>query len=154
MGGDVELALAVRRLVVATEEYRARQARELLGISPTEMTALGILHADGPRTVSDLSRALAMTPASATELAGRLERAGLIERGPHPSDRRKRLLHSTPGAANVMSGMFERMGQLVDATAETPRSRPAVLAFLVAAADALRAAARSSEAMRKAPIGF
>jgi DNA-binding MarR family transcriptional regulator len=74
-----------------------------------------------------------------------MERAGLIERGPHPTDRRKRLLHTRPEAAKVVSGMFEQMGRIVDPAADV--SRPAVLAFLAAAADALRDAADQDQTL-------
>lgn len=137
MTDDVELALAVRELVVATEQYRARQARIQLGISPTEMTALGTLHVDGPRTISELARILAMTPASATELADRLEHAGLVERRPHPTDRRKRLLHPTTLATDTLSGIYAQMGELTSTAAAV--ARPDVLTFLTEAATALRA---------------
>lgn len=129
----------MRGLVVAMEQFRARQARLRLGVSPTEMTALGTLHVDGPCTISDLARVLAMTPASATELADRLERAGLVHRQPHPTDRRKRLLHPTSTATQALGGMFEQLSELVTDGTDVPR--PEVLAFLNAAADALNAAA-------------
>jgi DNA-binding MarR family transcriptional regulator len=131
--------LAVRALVVATEQYRARRGRTRLAISPTEMTALGTLHVDGPHTISELARILAMTPASATELADRLEHAGLVERRPHPTDRRKRLLHSTPAATATLADIYQEMGELfVPAAADLPRA--ALLNFLTAAAGALRSA--------------
>lgn len=138
MRGDLQLGLAVRGLVVATERFRARQARALLGISPTEMTALGTLYVDGPCTVSELSRALAMTPASATELADRLENAGLIQRGPHPADRRKRLLYATPAAIQAVDQIFGQLTDLVAGAADPARST--VLAFLTAAAAAVQTA--------------
>jgi DNA-binding MarR family transcriptional regulator len=138
MRGDVQLGLAVRGLVVATERFRARQARTVFGISPTEMTALGALYAEGPCTVSELGRALAMTPASATELADRLERGGLVVRSPHPTDRRKRLLHPTPAAIQAMDQVFEQLTGLMTGAADA--ARPTVLAFLAAAATALHAA--------------
>lgn len=138
MPGDVELALAVRQLVVATEQYRARLARTRLGISPTEMVALGTLHVDGPCTISELARTLAMTAASATELADRLEGAGLVERRPHPTDRRKRLLYPTATATNTMAGMYEQLGELVNAAAAT--AGPDIFTFLTESAAALRTA--------------
>jgi DNA-binding MarR family transcriptional regulator len=137
VNGDLELALAVRALAVATEQYRAQQARARLGVSPTEMIALGILHVEGPQTISDLARRLAMTPASSTELADRLERADLVERFPHPTDRRKRLLRVTPRTAQVLISSYDELGRLVEGCT-TQRSRSAVLGFLHTAAEALR----------------
>ena len=37
----------------------------------------------------------------------RLEAAGLVERRPHPNDRRVRLLHLTPAAHPLLDGMRE-----------------------------------------------
>jgi DNA-binding MarR family transcriptional regulator len=136
--GDLQLGLAVRDLVVATERFRARQARARLGISPTDMTALGTLYVDGPCTVSELGRALAMTPASATELADRLEHGGLLQRSPHPADRRKRLLHLTPAAVKAVDQIFEQLTDLMAGAADP--AQPTVLAFLTAATAALQAA--------------
>lgn len=135
--------MAVRDLVVATERFRARQGRELLAVSATDMIALGTLHVDGPQTISALARVLGMTPASATELADRLERAGLVERRPHPTDRRKRLLHPTPAATTTLTGIYEQMGELArPAVAGLPRA--AVLSFLTDAASSLRSAPAAS----------
>ncbi|TVT26379.1 MarR family transcriptional regulator [Amycolatopsis rhizosphaerae] len=116
-------------MVVATEQFRAQQARTRLGVSPTEMIALGILHVEGPQTITDLARLLAITPASTTELADRLVRDGHVERLPHPADRRKRLLRLTPAAAGMLTGIYEELALRLAGLASR-EARPAVLAFL------------------------
>ncbi|WAL68909.1 MarR family transcriptional regulator [Amycolatopsis cynarae] len=136
MDGDLELALAVRALVVATEQFRTQQARTRLGVSPTEMIALGILHVEGPQTITALARLLAITPASTTELADRLARDGHVERLPHPADRRKRLLRLTPAAAGMLTGIYEELSLRLAGLASR-EDRPAVLAFLRSATAAV-----------------
>ena len=98
MADDLRIAAPLRELVLAVERYRAVRARGVLGISSTELVALGGLYMDGPQTPTDLARTVGITAASATELCDRLERAGLARREPHATDRRKRLIVLTPRA--------------------------------------------------------
>ena len=50
--------------------------------------ALGLLPAEGPMTQRELTERLGIQPGSASELVGKLERAGLITRTPSETDRR------------------------------------------------------------------
>lgn len=136
MNGDLELALAVRALVVATEQFRAEQARGRLGVSPTDMIALGILHVQGPQTITDLARLLAITPASTTELADRLTRDGHVERLPHPADRRKRLVRLTISATEVLADVYDELARRLPGRADS-EERAAILTFLRSAAAAV-----------------
>lgn len=49
----------------------------------------------GPRTMSSLSRSLGITLSAITQIADRLERAGLVERAPQACDRRVKTLRLT-----------------------------------------------------------
>lgn len=134
----MELALAVRDLVLAVEGYRIRLARETLGVGATEMIALGTVLVEGPRTPSQLARKLGITTASATELLDRLEGAGLVKRGPHPTDRRKLLISLTPRAEQAVADIYRQLdGVLSAATDLDSAARVAVTAFLRDAATAL-----------------
>jgi DNA-binding MarR family transcriptional regulator len=131
-----DLTLAVRDLVIATERYRLRMARETLGMGAIEMLALGGLAVDGPSTPTAIAARLQVTTASTTELIDRLERAGLVTRAPHPSDRRKVLVALTDsgrGKAGLVQSRFD------DALARTSsaydeRQRAVLLDFLRATA--------------------
>ena len=139
MEDDLALALAVREFVLAAERYRAQLARELLGVGGTEMIALGIVHVDGQQTPSELARKVGITTASATELLDRLARADLIERRPHPTDRRKVLVGLTPAAEVVVGDVYRRLDDaLGDAKPADTAVRAAVARFLRDGATALR----------------
>lgn len=142
MADDLRIAAPLRELVLAVERYRAVRARGVLGISSTELVALGSLYMDGPQTPTGLAGTAGITAASATELCDRLERAGLAQREPHATDRRKRLIVLTPRAHASLAAIYRELGDIV-----TPALDPAAIAditaFLRAAAAALSAAARN-----------
>jgi DNA-binding MarR family transcriptional regulator len=104
-----EMATALRDVVIATERFRLRVAREVFGMGATEMIALGGLAVDGPSTPTAIARRLQITTPSVTELVDRLERAGLAHRRPHAGDRRKVLVELTDSGhskAAMVSGSF------------------------------------------------
>jgi hypothetical protein len=55
-----ELATALRRMVFASERYRLRVARALMGMGATEMIALGLLAVDGACTPNRAGRSAAV----------------------------------------------------------------------------------------------
>ena len=69
----------------------------------------------GPAELADL---LGMRTASATALVDRLEKAGHVERHPHPTDRRRRVLVVTPHAIgevhDVLMPLFEDLMAIDD----------------------------------------
>jgi DNA-binding MarR family transcriptional regulator len=90
-----EMSVALRGIVIATERFRLRVAREVFGVGATEMIALGGLAADGPSTPTMIAERLQITTPSVTELVDRLERVGVVRRRPHDTDRRKVLVELT-----------------------------------------------------------
>jgi DNA-binding MarR family transcriptional regulator len=103
---------APKRLTLLYQLYVANQAsrrfmRLVLDgapLSSEEFAVLSYLDANGPRTLSQASRDLGLPVTSlATTLAPLIESA-LIERTPHPRDRRARLLALTErGRADLMA---------------------------------------------------
>lgn len=94
----------------AAAEMIGRAVRELLRISPavhgafadrlgigvTDLLALDHATASAtPLGVVELGQRLGIRSASATVLVDRLVAAGHLERGPHPTDRRRTSLHPT-----------------------------------------------------------
>lgn len=74
-----------------------------LDLTASEINALGNL-ADGVgRTVSELCAAVGTRPATLTGILDRLERRGLIARGPRPGDRRTVLIELTDDGEQVAS---------------------------------------------------
>jgi DNA-binding MarR family transcriptional regulator len=78
------------------EHVRERAAT--LGLTAAQATALRELN--GPMTISELADRMSCEPSNATFVADKLEALELIERRPHPTDRRaKQLVLTADGAA-------------------------------------------------------
>jgi DNA-binding MarR family transcriptional regulator len=67
-----------------------------LGLSPGEINALACFAGRDHVSVRELVTATAQRPSTLTGVLDRLERRGLIERGPNPADRRSVLVGLTP----------------------------------------------------------
>ena len=76
------LGLLVRRI-------RAGTPPELQEFSWTQQAVLRRLEKNGPATSADLARAEGVRPQSMSTALGLLEKMGLIERKPHPTDGRQ-----------------------------------------------------------------
>jgi len=66
-----------------------------LGLSPRVWGALNVLDSEGAITQHALGRCVGMDPSSMVGTIDELESKGLVERRPHPSDRRAHALHIT-----------------------------------------------------------
>ena len=67
----------------------------------SQMSVLARLEQDGPTNTADLARAELMKPQSMGIILGSLEQEGLVERRPHPTDRRQVLFALTEAGAAV-----------------------------------------------------
>lgn len=65
------------------------------GLTRPRAELLWRLHRQSPMTQRELSQALRCTPRNVTDLVDALEAAGLVARGPHPTDRRATLVSLT-----------------------------------------------------------
>jgi DNA-binding MarR family transcriptional regulator len=74
------MGLLVRRVRAATASHE---------LSLTEAMVLGRLAREGPATTADLARAEGIKPQSMGTTIAALEKRGLIERKPHPTDGRQ-----------------------------------------------------------------
>jgi DNA-binding MarR family transcriptional regulator len=80
-----------------------RPPREAVGLSVSAFQVLAILDGAGePLTGQAIAEQLLVTSASMTSLLDTLQRRGLIERRPHPTDRRKILIHLTEQAQRTI----------------------------------------------------
>ena len=87
----LELAAGVRNVVVRLA-YSLRSVAARDGVTPTRLTAMGLLERHGPLRPGDLAARLNITAASMSRLAEALEQGRWVERGPDPDDRRACLL--------------------------------------------------------------
>jgi MarR family transcriptional regulator, organic hydroperoxide resistance regulator len=79
------------------QEHRAYMAElhAATGLSPMEVHALRALDVQAPMATLELASQIHCEPSNITMVVDRLDRAGLIERRPHPDDRRVRLITLT-----------------------------------------------------------
>lgn len=84
-----------------------RRRRAVADLSPSAFQALAILEGAGePLPAKTIAERLLVSSASTTSLLDTLERRGLIERGPHPHDRRKTLISLTDDARDIVDRML------------------------------------------------
>lgn len=80
---------------------------EWAGLNATDMECLRLLFSKGVATPSELSRQTGLTSGATTAMLDRLEKAGLIERGPNPDDRRGTLITPAKSSAERVASWFE-----------------------------------------------
>lgn len=91
------------------------------GLSLARLKVLRLL-AEGPVPMGQLSEAMAVVPRSTTDLVDGLVAAGLVERRPHPTDRRVVLLDLTDqGRERLTTGR----ARATEVTARATRALPA-----------------------------
>jgi MarR family transcriptional regulator, organic hydroperoxide resistance regulator len=66
-----------------------------IGLPHAALIALDILLRTGPTGADTLARTARVQPQTMSRTLERLERDGLVERGPHPADRRRRVVTVT-----------------------------------------------------------
>ena len=91
---------------------------ETRGLSAVESKVLDYLARFGPQTPKDLARLSGLAPASVTAMIDRLERKGIVNREPHPDDRRKILisldLRTIASGLHLWDHLVKRMHELCD----------------------------------------
>jgi DNA-binding MarR family transcriptional regulator len=108
---DKELCGLVNRLARRIEAH-VRERAATLELTASQATALREL--TGPMTLSELAERMSCEPSNATFVVDRLGKLGLVERRPHPRDRRAKQLVLTPEGA----ALRERLVELL--SAESP----------------------------------
>lgn len=94
-----------------------RWPRETTNLSASAFQTLAILEgADEPLPAHVIAERLLVRSASMTSLLDTLERRGLIERRPHPSDRRKILVHLTDAARRIVERALPVQHAVITAT--------------------------------------
>lgn len=73
-----------------------------LGLSPGAYNLLRVLKNRSDMTIADLRKALHVESATVSTLVVRMERDGLLEKTPSPSDKRASLLKATPHAIDLL----------------------------------------------------
>ncbi len=100
---------AIRELVFALARDLATEVRTAvadLGLTTTQANVIRDLAT--PMTQKDLASALACKPSNVTFVVDKLESRGLVERRPHPTDRRSKILHLTEPGRALRAEMIDR----------------------------------------------
>ena len=96
-----EAIRSLRSLVLAGERYR-QVLSDYVGLGVTETQAVSYLTVHGDRGQNELAADLGLSSGASTALVDRLERQGIAERYPHPSDRRRTLVRLTARGDTVV----------------------------------------------------
>ncbi|MDP9300580.1 MAG: MarR family transcriptional regulator [Actinomycetota bacterium] len=83
---------------------RLRSEDEALGVSPPRLSALSVVVHAGPITIGDLAAAESVRPPTMTRLVDGLEHEGLVNREPHPDDRRSVRVRVTAKGRRALTG--------------------------------------------------
>jgi DNA-binding MarR family transcriptional regulator len=78
--------------VTGQDRLRALRLELDLGVGKSELL---VKLARAPMTLREIAQAAEVDPSAATVAVDRLERRGLVHRGAHPDDKRRRLVHLT-----------------------------------------------------------
>jgi DNA-binding MarR family transcriptional regulator len=109
-GASRSAAEVAANLVRTSDAFLAeldRRRREIADLSASAFQVLAILDGAGePLAGHRIAERLLVSSASMTSLLDTLEGRGLIERHPHPTDRRKVLIHLTDSAREIVDRML------------------------------------------------
>ena len=86
----------------------AERSIEDSGLGLTDFVALEALLHKGPQTITEIQNRVLLASGSMTAAVDRLEKKGLIKRGPAPNDRRAKVLRLTPEGRRVVESAFSR----------------------------------------------
>jgi len=128
---EFEAADALNRAIrVIGRKHRARAAELLreLGLNPGQEIVLLELDAHGPGTQIQLAIGCECEPPTLTQLAQKLEAAGLTARQPSPTDARATIVSLTEQGLALIGPLKERWVRLANATvAGLTKTDPAAL---------------------------
>src|SRR5688500_647551 len=98
-----------------------RERAVKLGLTSAQATALRELA--GPMTMSELAERMGCEPSNATVVVDRLEGQGMLERRPHPTDRRAKQLILTPDGTALRDRLLGLLGEESPLAGLTPEEQ-------------------------------
>ena len=105
-----------------------RAVGQILGVNVTDMKCLDMMTLQGSTTPSQLAAHTGLSSGATTAMIDRLERAGLVERQPHPKDRRGTILVLTEEAMRKLPSLFSSLGTAMETLVSSyPQKELAVL---------------------------
>jgi DNA-binding MarR family transcriptional regulator len=104
----VRLDFSMRRL---RSRVRAESGADGTGWTRPQLTALYRVVNEGPITTSELAAAEYMRPQSMAQTVAELEKGGLVERSPDPTDGRKVLIAGSKHGVELVDGVLAHHGR-------------------------------------------
>ena len=101
---DWELGKLVHELDM---QNNARMRERVTRLALTTAQASALRELTGPMTMGELAGQMACEPSNATVVIDKLESQRLIQRRPHPTDRRAKQLMLTPEGAGLRERLLE-----------------------------------------------
>jgi DNA-binding MarR family transcriptional regulator len=103
------------------DNQRRREVSDAIGLTFGRIRALRRI-AWAPKTMGELASTLGIDAPYATLVVDELERQGLVERRPHPTDRRVKVVATTAQGAAVARRAEEIMNRPPEALAALPQA--------------------------------
>lgn len=115
-----ELAQGLRRSVLRLGRRLRQMHEESLGLTPNQLSLLGLLTNVGPATVGQLAELEKVQPPAITRTVKALEQLGLAERSSDPDDGRRAVVQVTARGREIVLAdrrrrdrwLVERLGEL------------------------------------------
>ncbi|GAA1807229.1 MarR family transcriptional regulator [Planosporangium flavigriseum] len=98
-----EQTAALLRDAINRLTRRLRQTRPVGELTQSQFSALTSLDLAGALTPRELAEAERVQPPTMTRIVNRLEERGLVQRLPHPTDRRQVVLSTTESGRSVLA---------------------------------------------------
>jgi DNA-binding MarR family transcriptional regulator len=117
------------------DNQRRRLVSDALGMTFGRIRAIRRI-ARSPMTMGDLAATLGIDAPYATLVVDELERQGLVERRPHPTDRRMKVVAATARGSTIAAEAEEIMGRPPEGLAALPGPELEALAAMLEAAAA------------------
>ncbi|MEV5575111.1 MarR family transcriptional regulator [Spirillospora sp. NPDC052269] len=124
---DRDICKLAHRFIQRLDAH-VRQAADELDLTPTQVIALREL--TEPITARELAHRMVCEPPNATFVIDRLEKQGLIERRPHPTDRRAKQVVLTETGEQRRAEVLDCLAAHTPLTALTDTQQDALRALL------------------------
>jgi DNA-binding MarR family transcriptional regulator len=125
------------RAVVGKLSRRLNSLARGSGLTPSQLSALGVIARQGPLRLSELAEVESVNPTMLSRVVAALDEAGLVRRRTDPDDRRAGLLEVTASGRRTHDRLRAERGRVL--TTGLERRQPEDLAALQAALPALEA---------------
>jgi DNA-binding MarR family transcriptional regulator len=126
---DRDVCKLVHRFTQQLDAHVRRVADDL-GLTPTQVVALREL--SDPITARELANRMVCEASNATFVLDRLEQQGLIERRPHPTDRRAKQVVLTPAGERRRAEVLDQLNAHSPLTALSPAQQQSLRDLLQA----------------------